>query len=101
MGICSNQEVVCAGADLPLADRRLVPNGHDGSALLDNDGLPINTSMGTLQTIDEVIISFSNVRSMCLRFVILRYRSNDLTRGHRTSTMQWWNRMITVVATMA
>lgn len=54
MGKFFYQSVVSVGDGLPLAARRLVPEGHDGSALLDHQGIPLNTSISTLHHIDEV-----------------------------------------------
>lgn len=49
------EAVVSSNVDLPLSRRYLIPDGHDGSPMLDSQCLPINTSVEALKTIDKVI----------------------------------------------
>lgn len=52
--------VVSSDVDSPLSCRHLIPDGHDGSPMLDYQGLPINTSIDTLEHIDKVIFPHRN-----------------------------------------
>lgn len=54
MEISFHEVVVPRGRDLPLGRRRLVPEDHDGSLMVDLDGLPLNTPTATLREIDHV-----------------------------------------------
>jgi len=51
--------------DVPLIQRRLVPDGHDGSPLLGWDNKPANMCVGDLLMIDKVACSISKRRVLC------------------------------------
>lgn len=54
MSVSFHDLVLSQDHELPLDRRRLVPFDHDGSEMVDLDGLPMNTPTETLQSIDQV-----------------------------------------------
>lgn len=54
MGVYFVAAAVSKDVHCCLAQRRLVPADHDGSPMLDHDGIPMNTSIQSLEGIDKV-----------------------------------------------
>eukprot|EP00892_Ulva_mutabilis_P004059 jgi/Ulvmu1/2024/UM120_0020.1 len=63
MGTYFFDAIVNEDVGLPLSARRLIPDGHDGAAMLCRSGMPMNTSIVTLRRIDEVLAAFQKTRS--------------------------------------